>query len=193
MASVPAVFYPSGDEMKPGDRVKIAAEGFASSRFKVGSQLKGLTGIVLYQVPFLNVGCTYFPKDDETVVGGGTQAMVEPCNLILVERDNGAFSLPAVQKYHELEMLASWMQCSVSSAESVERYEELTEPDCIENLCMDYHLQAQENIQLKAQIQDMAWALRESREALGRQFGTGELISHIDSALKDYELIEKRP
>ena len=186
MANLPVLFYPSGNDLQRGDRIRITPEGFVSRRFKVDSALDGEVGIVLRQVPFLNVAEVYFPVDGEIAVGAGKTTMVEPENLALQERTDGHFNLPGIKKYAELEMLSSWMQCSVSSQESIDRYEELTDPESIEALCMDYHSVADENLALKQDMKAMAALLLLAQERTAPVFGLGGLSDECRDAVNAY-------
>lgn len=187
MSDLPTLFYPNGNDLQRGDRVRIEPDGFTSRRFKVDASFDGEAGIVLRQVPFLNVAEVYFPQDGETAVKAGAYVMVEPCNLAIQERYDGAFSLPAIKKYAELDMLASWMQCSVSSQESIDRYEEITDAESIEALCMDYHAVADQNLELKQELEAMAGLLRQAHENTARIFGLGQLSDDCRDAVLAYD------
>lgn len=178
--------YKNDNDLQRGDRVRIDPEGFTSRRFKVDAALDGQIGIVLRQVPFLDVAEVYFPVDGETSVKAGKSTMVEVSNLTLLERDEGRFTLPSIKKYAELDMLSSWMQCSVSSQESIDRYEELTDPESIEALCIDYHVLADENDLLKAELKSMAGLLLRVQETTAPIFGLGQISDECGEAVKVY-------
>jgi hypothetical protein len=184
---LPAVFYPDGNVLQRGDRVQITPSGFGNQCFTVDSRHDGQIGIVLHQVPFLNVAQLYFPMAGETSVKAGQYVMVEPTNLTLMSRCDDTFTLPALKKYAELEMLASWMQCSVSSQESINRYEELSDPEGVEKLCEDYHELAAENASLKQAMDHMAGLMRTASESTRRIFGLGELSDELKEAARAYE------
>lgn len=138
------ICYPNGNTLERGDSVRISDEGFISTRLKISADLDGRIGVLIRIVPFLGFAEVLFPEDLDAGIPSSKCVMVEPTHLVLLERWDGVFELPALKKYAELEMLASWMQCHVSSPESIDRYDELTEPKEIENLCMDFHALAEE-------------------------------------------------
>lgn len=186
MSNLPTLYYPNGNDLQRGDHVRILPEGFTSRRFKVDADLDGEIGIVLRQVPFLNVAEVYFPLPGETSLIAGKRAMIESCNLAIQQRGDGSFTLPSINKYAELDMLASWMQCSVSSQESIDRYEELTDAKSIEALCTDYHAVADENLALKADLKLMADLLAQAQEETAPIFGLGRLSEDCGHAVTAY-------
>lgn len=155
MTHAPTLCYATGDDLQRGDRVRVLPEGFTATRYKVEPEQEGKIGIVLRQIPFLNVPEVYFPLGGETCVLRGAHALVEVGHLSLQKRDDHSFFLPVVPKYAELELLASWMQSSVSSEESIHRYEQLTDAESIENLCMDYHRLQKENAAMTAALKSL--------------------------------------
>lgn len=112
--------------------------------------------------------------------------MVEPSSLTMIRRDDGSLYLPS-RKYAELDLLSSWMQCSVSSQESIDRYEELTQPDELEKLCMDYHELADENQILKKNLAAMAELLRSINRDGHQSFGDCELGVKCREAVLAYD------
>lgn len=154
------ICYPNGNTLERGDSVRITDEGFISTRLKISADLDGRIGVLNRIVPFLGFAEVCFPGDLQAGLPEVGGVMVEPAHLVLLERWDGVFKLPLLKKYAELEMLASWMQCSVSSAESIERYDELTEPQQVENLCMDYHDLAEERSALMQKNELLAEMLR---------------------------------